>query len=77
VNFFLSVQKTDYSGMIRKTLQDEGLAGAVQKLPLERKFKLETVREVRPSLLEASPASEFTEVSLATGDIRCRQRNVQ
>lgn len=46
VNVFLSVQKTDYSGLIRRTLQNEGLAGAVQKLPLERKFKLETVREV-------------------------------
>lgn len=41
------MQKTDYSGLIRRILQDEGLAGAVQKLPLERKFKLETVKDVR------------------------------
>lgn len=41
------MQKTDYAGLIRRTWQDEGLAGAVAKLPLERKFKLETVREVR------------------------------
>lgn len=41
------MQKTDYSGLIRRILQDEGLAGAVAKLPLERKFKLETVKEVR------------------------------
>lgn len=41
-----SLQKTDYSGLIRRILQDEGLAGAVAKLPLERKFKLDSVKEV-------------------------------
>ena len=41
------LQKTDYAGLIRRTFQDEGLAGAVSKLPLEKKFKLEIVKEVR------------------------------
>lgn len=41
------LQKTDYAGLIRRTFQDEGLAGAVSKLPLEKKFKLEIVKEVQ------------------------------
>lgn len=48
------MQKTDYAGVIRKTFQDEGLAGAVSRIPLERKFKLDSVKEViysPPSLL--------------------------
>ena len=46
----LFLQKTDYSGLIRRILQDEGLAGAVAKLPLERKFKLDSVKEVPISI---------------------------
>ena len=39
-------QTTDYAGFIRRAFMDEGLMGTVAKLPLERKFKLEHVKEV-------------------------------
>ena len=40
-------QTTDYAGYIRRAFMHEGLMGTVAKLPLERKFKLEHVKEVR------------------------------
>jgi hypothetical protein len=44
------LQTTDYAGYIRRAFMDEGLMGTVAKLPLERKFKLEHVKEVRVGL---------------------------
>ena len=41
-----AVQTTDYAGFIRRAFMDEGLMGVVAKLPLERNFKLEHVKEV-------------------------------
>ena len=46
------MQTTDYAGFIRRAFMDEGLMGVVAKLPLERNFKLEHVKEV-----EVFPAS--------------------
>ncbi|EIE26899.1 hypothetical protein COCSUDRAFT_64712 [Coccomyxa subellipsoidea C-169] len=43
---FISVETTDYAGFIRRAFMDEGLMGVVAKLPLERNFKLEHVKEV-------------------------------
>jgi hypothetical protein len=43
----LCAQTTDYAGYIRRAFMDEGLMGVVAKLPLERNFKLEHVKEVR------------------------------
>ncbi len=40
------MQTTDYAGYIRRAFMDEGLMGVVAKLPLERNFKLEHVKEV-------------------------------
>ena len=40
------MQTTDYAGYIRRAFMSEGLMGTVAKLPLERKFKLEHVKEV-------------------------------
>ena len=41
-----AAQSTDYAGYIRRAFTSEGLQGAVQKLPLERNFKLDHVKEV-------------------------------
>lgn len=43
-----AMQTTDYAGYIRRAFMDEGLMGVVAKLPLERNFKLEHVKEVDP-----------------------------
>lgn len=40
------MQTTDYAGYIRRAFMSDGLMGTVAKLPLERKFKLEHVKEV-------------------------------
>lgn len=40
-------QSTDYAGYIRRAFASEGLQGAVQRLPLERNFKLDHVKEAR------------------------------
>ena len=45
-----AVQTTDYAGYIRRAFMADGLMGTVAKLPLERKFKLEHVKEVRGRL---------------------------
>ncbi|KAK9915279.1 hypothetical protein WJX75_007044 [Coccomyxa subellipsoidea] len=44
--FTHTVETTDYAGYIRRAFMDEGLMGVVAKLPLERNFKLEHVKEV-------------------------------
>ncbi|BDA43116.1 Dynamin-2B [Coccomyxa sp. Obi] len=44
--FVHTVETTDYAGYIRRAFMDEGLMGTVAKLPLERNFKLEHVKEV-------------------------------
>lgn len=42
------MQSVDYSAFIRQAFNgDKGLAGAITKLPLEKKFRLQTVKEVR------------------------------
>ena len=43
------VQSTDYAATIRRTFQYEGLQGAVEALPLEKRFKLSNVKDVRPT----------------------------
>ncbi|KAK9789380.1 hypothetical protein WJX73_005043 [Symbiochloris irregularis] len=40
------VESSDYSGLIRRAFQHEGLQGAISQLPLERKFKLQMVKDV-------------------------------
>ena len=40
------MQTTDYAGYIRRAFMDEGLQGVVAKMPLERNFKLDHVKEV-------------------------------
>lgn len=41
------IQSVDYSAFIRQAFNgDKGLAGAITKLPLEKKFRLQTVKEV-------------------------------
>lgn len=41
------MQSVDYSAFIRQAFNgDKGLAGAITKLPLEKKFRLQTVKEV-------------------------------
>ena len=41
------LQSVDYSAFIRQAFNgDKGLAGAITKLPLEKKFRLQTVKEV-------------------------------
>ena len=40
------MQTTDYAGYIRRAFMDEGLQGIVAKMPLERNFKLDHVKEV-------------------------------
>lgn len=61
----MPVQKTDYSGLIRRILQDEGLAGQVQKLPLERKFRLDSVKDVRSlyTTLQTGPENALRSLS--------------
>ncbi|KAK9826828.1 hypothetical protein WJX81_004888 [Elliptochloris bilobata] len=44
--FSYTIDSTDYAGYIRRAFTSEGLQGAVQKLPLERNFKLDHVKEV-------------------------------
>ena len=46
ISLWIWVQTTDYAGYIRRAFMSEGLMGTVAKLPLERKFKLEHVKEV-------------------------------
>ena len=43
-----AAQSTDYAATIRRTFQYEGLQGAVEALPLEKRFKLNSVKDVRP-----------------------------
>ena len=42
------LQSTDYAATIRRTFQYDGLQGAVESLPLEKRFKLASVKDVRP-----------------------------
>ena len=42
-------QSTDYAATIRRAFQHDGLQGAVDALPLERRFKLSNVKDVSPS----------------------------
>ncbi|KAK9864494.1 hypothetical protein WJX84_006528, partial [Apatococcus fuscideae] len=45
--FAHTVDSVDYSAFIRQAFNgDKGLAGAITKLPLEKKFRLQTVKEV-------------------------------
>lgn len=45
---FVWVQSTDYSGFIRREFSDEGLAGKIRMLPLEKHFRLDNVKSVSP-----------------------------
>ena len=49
-----AAQSTDYAGYIRRAFTSEGLQGAVQRLPLERNFKLDHVKEVCAVVFAAS-----------------------
>lgn len=48
----MPAQTTDYAGFIRRAFMGDGLMGTVAKLPLERNFKLEHVKEVGPLFLQ-------------------------
>ena len=50
-----AVQSTDYAATIRRAFQHDGLQGAVDGLPLERRFKLQNVKDVSPSCTLGCP----------------------
>ena len=54
----LYTQSVDYSAFIRQAFNgDKGLAGAITKLPLEKKFRLQTVKEVGVHTENGKPAA--------------------
>ncbi len=60
------VQSVDYSAFIRQAFNgDKGLAGAITKLPLEKKFRLQTVKEV-PALKMPCIDAHATDMLQAT-----------
>ena len=70
-------QSTDYAATIRRAFQHDGLQGAVDALPLERRFKLSNVKDVRPSAaprrllaafcIKAGPQADCLDAAQAVG----------